>query len=83
MGERTSNGGYPKTCPGIRKLIRPVPELLTCPNCGGEVEMWSDEDIGTCDNCGKEVSRPQKETSCLDWCQYADQCREIIKGTKR
>jgi predicted amidophosphoribosyltransferase len=72
-----------ETCPGIKKFVRPVPEYFQCPNCGGEVEIWSDEDTGICDTCNKEVGRPEKEQSCLNWCEYAAQCREIIKRMKR
>jgi hypothetical protein len=70
------------TCPGIRNLLRPKPEYFPCPHCGGSVEIWSDEDTGVCDACGREVGRPGKEPSCLDWCQYADKCREIINSRK-
>jgi hypothetical protein len=28
------------------------------------------------------VGKNDKEPSCLDWCQYADKCREIIKRKK-
>jgi hypothetical protein len=72
-----------ETCPGIKKFVRPVPENFTCLNCGGEVEIWSDEDVGTCDTCNKELGRPEKEQSCLDWCEYANKCREIIKQMKQ
>lgn len=72
-----------KTCPGIRKFVRPVPEYFKCPNCGGTVEIWSDEDVGICDTCNKELGRPEKEQSCLEWCEYADKCREIINRMKR
>ena len=70
------------TCPGIRNFLRPKPEYFQCPNCAGSVEIWSDEDKGICDTCDKEVNRPEKEPSCLDWCQYEDKCREIIKRKK-
>jgi predicted RNA-binding Zn-ribbon protein involved in translation (DUF1610 family) len=83
IGEEILVGSYYKTCPGIKKFVRPVPAYFPCPNCGGNVEIWSDEDTGICDSCNKEVSRPTKEQSCLDWCEYADKCREIIKRMKR
>lgn len=70
------------TCPGIKKFIRPSPEYFPCPTCGGNVEIWSDEDVGVCDVCGAEHGRAEKEPSCLDWCEYADKCREIIEGKK-
>lgn len=72
-----------RTCPGIRKFVRPVPEYLKCLNCGESVEIWSDEEVVTCEACGREVRRHEKEQSCLDWCEHADMCREIIKNTKR
>ncbi|UCE95868.1 MAG: hypothetical protein JSV51_09245 [Candidatus Bathyarchaeota archaeon] len=72
-----------KSCPGIKKFIRPTPEYFPCSNCGGNVEIWTDEDAGVCDTCEKESSRPEKEQSCLDWCDYADKCRELINSQKR
>ncbi|MFB0567964.1 MAG: hypothetical protein ACETVM_05220 [Candidatus Bathyarchaeia archaeon] len=72
-----------ETCPEIRNFARPVPEYFPCPNCGGEVEIWSDEDIGICVTCNKEYGRPEKEQLCLDWCEYADKYKDIIKHMKR
>ncbi|MGD8506554.1 MAG: hypothetical protein PVF15_07830 [Candidatus Bathyarchaeota archaeon] len=72
-----------ESCPGISKFVRPVLEYFKCLGCGGEVEIWSDEDVGTCTTCNKESGKPQKEQSCLDWCEYADKCREIVSRTKR
>ncbi len=69
-------------CPGINRFVRPVPEYFKCPNCGAIVEIWSDEETGICDTCHKEVSKFVKEQSCLDYCEYADKCREIIENTK-
>ena len=77
------SGFTPQTCPGISKFIRPVPEYLPCPNCSGDVEIWSDEDVGVCRDCGKEVLRAEAAPSCLDWCPQADKCREIIKSRAR
>lgn len=71
-----------KACPGIRKLVRPVPEYFKCSNCGGDVEIWSDENSGVCDTCSRESTRPQ-EQSCLDWCEHADKCRDYVKSIKR
>jgi len=66
--------GY--TCPGLDNFVRPKPEYITCPNCGSEVEIWTDEEETVHENCGAKVSR--KVLSCLEWCEYADKCREII-----
>ncbi|UCF58990.1 MAG: hypothetical protein JSV15_00760 [Candidatus Bathyarchaeota archaeon] len=76
-------GSSYETCPGIKKFIRPIPKYIKCPNCGGNAEIWSDEEVGTCTTCEEEVGRPEKEQSCLDWCEYADKCREIISHQKR
>lgn len=75
-------GNIARTCPGISKFIRPIPEYFPCPTCGGEVEVWSDEDIGVCMKCGKKVSRPEKISSCLDWCPQAEKCKTTIIRTK-
>ena len=75
-------GSNSESCPGIKKFLRPKPEFILCPICAGSVEVWSDEDSGVCDICGKEVSRKEKNASCLDWCEFADKCKEIIKRKK-
>ena len=73
----------PSTCPGINKFIRPTMAYVKCHVCGSDVEIWSDEDSGTCLGCGAEWRRPDKEASCLDYCEYSDKCREIIKSLGR
>jgi DNA-directed RNA polymerase subunit RPC12/RpoP len=59
-------------CPGqdFRKLRV---ELYKCPNCGAEVEIFSDENKVKCHNCGKNVFR-EKLPSCIEWCASARQC---------
>lgn len=73
----------PKNCPGVSKLVRPVPEYIKCPRCSGSVEMWSDEDFGSCENCGQTIPRALKDASCLDWCPQADKCRDMIQQKKK
>ena len=68
-----------ESCPGIKKFLRPKPEYIPCHHCGGNVEIWSDEEVVLCDICEKQVCRPEKEASCLDWCEFADKCKEIIQ----
>lgn len=70
-----------RLCPGIANLLRPIPEYIECPNCGSEVEIWSDEDETRCSSCGATVVREQR-LSCLEWCKYADRCRELIEKVK-
>ncbi len=71
----------PDTCPGISKFVRPTPESITCQSCGRAVEIWSDENETICDGCGAQVSR-EEGTSCLDYCEYSDKCKELISQKK-
>ncbi len=48
-------------------------ELYRCPNCGAEVEIFSDEIKVKCYNCGGNVYR-ERIPSCIDWCASARQC---------
>ena len=60
-------------CPGAQQFRQPQPEIIKCPSCAEEVEIWTDEVKATCPNCKKTVMR-QQEQSCLDWCRYAKEC---------
>lgn len=42
-------------CPGKKHATA---AFFKCPECGGQIEIWSDEDAGTCPNCNKDFSRP-------------------------
>jgi len=59
-------------CPGqdMRNLRVSVHR---CPNCGAEVEIFSDELKVKCQKCGEKVYREQVP-SCIDWCAMARQC---------
>jgi anaerobic ribonucleoside-triphosphate reductase len=60
----------------------PTPSFLKCPQCGSDVEIWSDEEKVQCPTCGIIVSRG-KVQSCLDWCEYADKCKDLMEAKKR
>jgi len=62
-----------KSCPGSRTIREPRPEFMNCPNCGKEVEIWTDELKATCRNCGAKVLRAQ-QASCIEWCPHAKEC---------
>jgi len=47
--------------------------LHKCPDCGYEVEIFSDELKLKCPQCGQTVYR-EKTPSCIDWCASARQC---------
>jgi len=48
-------------------------ELYKCPNCGSEVEIFSDEIKVKCQKCGTRVYK-EKIPSCIEWCASARQC---------
>ncbi len=64
--------GMTSKCPGqdFRNLRV---SLHKCPNCGAEVELFSDEIKIKCQKCGEMVYR-EKMPSCIDWCASARQC---------
>ncbi len=47
--------------------------LVKCPNCGYEVEIFSDESRVRCYKCKQYVYR-EKVPSCIEWCASARQC---------
>jgi len=59
-------------CPGqsSRKPLQSL--MLTCPSCGAEVELFSDEGRRRC-SCGHVVVR-QTLPTCAEWCPAAAQC---------
>jgi len=72
----------PESCPGLSQFMQPRPSYLKCTSCHGEVEIWSDEERANCHNCGTSVSRGQVQ-SCLDYCDFADKCKDLIEARKR
>lgn len=64
-------------CPGSQKFKQPQPEMIKCPYCGTETEIWTDETVTRCPECKKYISH-KRQQSCLDWCKYVNEC--IGKG---
>jgi NADH pyrophosphatase NudC (nudix superfamily) len=60
-------------CPGSSSILRPTIELIPCPRCGGEVEIFTDEQKAGCENCGATVFR-EASPSCIEWCSCAEKC---------
>ncbi len=69
-------------CPGSAAFIQPKPEMLLCPNCGSEVEIWTDEAVARCPACLNTVMRELAQ-SCLDWCPQAEKCLGTLKYRMR
>ncbi len=42
-------------CPGVDRTLYAIPETHKCPDCGNEVEIWTDEKKGKCKKCGAVV----------------------------
>ena len=59
-------------CPGQDMRNLRV-KLYKCPNCGKEVEIFSDELKLKCPQCHKYVYT-EKTPSCIDWCASARKC---------
>jgi len=59
-------------CPGqdTRNLKSAI---YKCPDCGAEVEMFSDETRIKCKKCKNWVYR-EKMPSCIEWCAKAREC---------
>ncbi len=48
-------------------------EIITCPECGYKVEIFSDEIKVRCPKC-KELVCKERLPSCVDWCKAAREC---------
>ncbi|KUG20117.1 hypothetical protein ASZ90_010150 [hydrocarbon metagenome] len=59
-------------CPGAEGLRRPTILLRTCPQCGAEIEIFSDEASAACSDCGFVIYNDT--LSCITWCRYAREC---------
>lgn len=62
-----------KRCSGATAFAQPRIEVVPCPDCGTDVEVWSDEATGQCPGCARTVIRTATQ-SCVDWCRYANEC---------
>ena len=59
-------------CPGSANLKTPTLATRKCPQCGEEIEIFSNEVSATCGRCGFVVYNDQ--ASCIRWCRYAEEC---------
>jgi len=59
-------------CPGTINIRTPTIEIKKCPECGEEVEIFSDEMKAVCENCGFIIYNDLQ--SCIEWCRYAREC---------
>ena len=59
-------------CPGSLLSGTPVIKIKKCPNCGGEVELFSVDMKVDCPSCGQPVFN--NINSCAEYCRYAEEC---------
>lgn len=59
-------------CPGAADLRRPTIIFKTCPRCGEEIELFSNDVKMDCDSCGFTIYNDTM--SCVKWCEYAKEC---------
>ncbi|MEA1928316.1 MAG: hypothetical protein U9N73_08910, partial [Candidatus Auribacterota bacterium] len=75
-------------CPGSDSIKNPRAEEIDCPNCGYEVEIWSDEAEAVCPECGTPIFRVVP-SACWEWCGSARECLgpnkydRLIRSRKR
>jgi hypothetical protein len=68
-------------CPGQDQRFWKPEDIfdVKCPGCGHSVEFFKDEPKRKCRNCGQTVINPKIDLGCAQWCQYAEQCLDIMK----
>jgi ribosomal protein S27AE len=59
-------------CPGAANIRTPTLSIRKCPQCGGEVEVFSNDVVVKCGSCGYVVYNDI--ASCVRWCRYAREC---------
>jgi hypothetical protein len=61
----------PDHCPGAANLRTPTLAIKKCPQCGEEVELFSNDLSAKC-SCGFVVWNEIE--SCIRWCRHAKEC---------
>lgn len=59
-------------CGGAANLRTPTLAIKRCPECGEEVELFSDDIEVVCKKCGFTIYNDIE--SCIQWCKYAKEC---------
>jgi ribosomal protein S27AE len=62
-----------ESCPGAANIWgTPTLKIKKCPECGSEVEVFSNDVKVKCEKCGFTVYNDI--LSCILWCKYAKDC---------
>jgi ribosomal protein S27AE len=59
-------------CPGASNIRTPTLAIKKCPQCGEEIEIFSNDLSVNCSRCGFTVYNDT--LSCVQWCKYAREC---------
>jgi NADH pyrophosphatase NudC (nudix superfamily) len=59
-------------CPGAANIRTPTLAVRKCPQCGEEIEIFSNDVSVKCSSCGFTVYNDI--LSCVQWCKYAREC---------
>lgn len=59
-------------CPGAANIRTPTLAIRKCPQCGEEVEVFSNDISVRCSRCGFTVYNDV--LSCVRWCRFAREC---------
>ncbi|HWQ67637.1 MAG TPA: hypothetical protein VN372_12330 [Methanospirillum sp.] len=59
-------------CPGVTSIKTPTLTIKKCPQCGEEVEIFSNEVKSACTECGFVIYNDT--LTCIEWCKYAKEC---------
>jgi len=73
-------------CPVAANLRTPTLSIQKCPQCGEEVEIFSNDLKVPCSRCGFVIFNDIQ--SCIQWCRYAEECigpelYQKMKGQKK
>lgn len=59
-------------CPGAANFQTPTLAIKKCPQCGEDVELFSNDILVKCSKCGFIVYNDIE--SCAQWCKHAKEC---------
>jgi hypothetical protein len=67
-------------CPGTDTMFWTSSDIfeIKCPNCGSTIEFFKDDSSRKCSGCEEVFFNPRKRTDCLQYCKFADSCKELL-----
>ena len=69
-------------CPGLDTRYWKDGDIfeVLCPECGDKVEFFKDDSQRKCPGCGNLFFNPKVKTDCLQYCKFADNCKELLNN---